>query len=241
MADSRAFGSAGEPAVRDQGDALSQLLVGGDGFRGVEHLRHTAALGALIADEHRVPRPDGVAEHRRDGVLLTVKGPGVEHGHVHFLRNRGVLHHGPLRRQVALQDGNGSLVTDGFIVRVNDLFLFESRWLQKPGAVLVEAVFLQLIQVFAQGLSGDGHYVQVQAVADLLHHCRNSARVVEIGRRPLPGRAYVEQVVGALVDALEGVRVDGDTELVGDGRQVEQGVGGAGNSSVDHDGVLKAS
>lgn len=42
------------------------------------------------------------------------------------------------------------------------------------------------------------------------------------------------------MEAVEGVAVNLDAELMGDGGQVEQGVGGAGDGGVDQDGVLEA-
>ena len=54
VADDRTSGRAGKPAVGDEGNAAAQLLIAADGLGGIEHLRHSAALGALVADEHRV-------------------------------------------------------------------------------------------------------------------------------------------------------------------------------------------
>ena len=47
---------------QDQGHAGGQGRVGADGFAGVEHLRHTAAAGAFVADEHGIARVDAAVE-----------------------------------------------------------------------------------------------------------------------------------------------------------------------------------
>ena len=86
-------------------------------------------------------------------------------------------------------------------------------------AVLVEAVLLQLLQILAQRLAGDGHYVQMQHGLNLLHHAGHAACVVEVLCGPIAGGTDVQQVVCAAVHPVEGVGVDRDTELVGDGGQ----------------------
>src|SRR5699024_9316982 len=57
---------------------------------------------------------------------------------------------------------------------------------------------------------------------------------------PAAGGADVQQVVGAAVQPVESVAGDLDAQFVGDGRDVQQAVGGARNGRVDQDGVLKA-
>ena len=54
VTDDWAGGRAGKPSVGDEGNAAAQLLIAADGLRGVKHLRHSAALGALVADKHCV-------------------------------------------------------------------------------------------------------------------------------------------------------------------------------------------
>src|SRR5699024_5661441 len=97
----------------------------------------------------------------------------------------------------------------------------------------------ELGQVFPQGLAGDGHHVQMQVILDLLHNGGHAARVVEALGGPASGGAHVQQVVGAAVQAVEGVAGDLDAQFVGDGGQVQQAVGGAGDSRVHQDGVLE--
>ena len=75
MPDSRSLGSAGETAVCNQSDGLSQLRIRGNRLRSIEHLRHTRSLRSLIADEYGISRLDPVGENRRNGIFLTVKGP----------------------------------------------------------------------------------------------------------------------------------------------------------------------
>ncbi len=62
---------------------------------------------------------------------------------------------------------------------------------QNGVAVLVEAVLLQVLQVLAQRLAGDGHHVQMQHGLDLLHHARHAACVIEVLRGQSPeGRMF---------------------------------------------------
>ena len=66
VADGGTAGGSGEPAVGDQSHAGGQSGIGADGFAGIEHLGHTGAAGAFVADEHGItgldPAVDRVPE-----------------------------------------------------------------------------------------------------------------------------------------------------------------------------------
>ena len=87
-------------------------------------------------------------------------------------------------------------------------------FLQDFVAVLVEAVALQLFQIFAQRLAGDGHHIEIKHRLDFLHHTGNAASIVEVLSRPIAGGANVQQVMCAAVHTVEGVGVNFNAELV---------------------------
>ena len=89
-------------------------------------------------------------------------------------------------------------------------------------------------------MAGDGHRVQVQHGADLLHDRGHAAGIVEELRGPASGRADVEQVVRAAVQAVERLRIQIDAKLVRDGGQVQQAVRRARDRRMGHDRVFKA-
>ena len=246
MADDRAAACAGEAAVGDQGYAGSQLRVGADGLAGVEHLGHTAAAGALVPDEDGVAGLHLAVQHSGDARLLAVVGLGAQGSFKHILGAGGVLDDAALRGKVALQDGNAAVSALGVVKAVDDVLAADRAgkagglFGQNGIAVLVEAVLLQLLQILAQRLAGDGHHVQMQHGLDLLHHPGHAACVVEVLCGPVAGGTDVQQVVCAAMHPVKGVGVDLNAKLMRDGGQVHGGVGGAGDGGVHHDGVLKA-
>ena len=174
-----------------------------------------------------------------EGLLLAVEGPGLQHGLEHLPGAGGVLDHRALRGQVALQDGDGAVGADGLVEGVDDVLPGGAPLGAVGVALVVEAVGLQLVQVLPQGLARDGHHVQVEHGADLLHDPGHAAGIIEELGGPLAGGADVQQVVRPPVEPVKGVGVDLQAELLGHGGDVEEGVGGAGDGGMDHDGVLK--
>ena len=75
--------------------------------------------------------------------------------------------------------------------------------------------------------------------ADLLHNPGHTARVVEILGRPLTGGTDIQQIVCAPMEPVKGLRIQRQAKFVGNRRNVQQRVGGAGNGSVYHHSVLK--
>ena len=135
-------------------------------------------------------------EHGVQALLLGVEGAGAQDSLVHLLRAGGVLDHGAFGGQVALQDSDGALCADGFVVRADDVFASDAvrialagqdvripavEILQPAVALLIEAAFLQGIQVLAERLAGDGHDIQVEDLPDLLHDRRDTATLLRDG------------------------------------------------------------
>ena len=56
---------------------------------------------------------------------------------------------------------------------------------------------------------------------------RHATGIEDILGRPVTGRPYIQYVMGIAVDPFEGPGIDVDSELMGDCRQVENGVGRA--------------
>ena len=94
-------------------------------------------------------------------------------------------------------------------------------------AVLIEAVLLQLLQILAQRLSCNGHYIQMQHGLDLFHDTRHAACIIEVLCRPVTGRTNVQQIVCSAVHSVEGVRINFNSEFMRNGRKMHRRVGGA--------------
>src|SRR5699024_1040645 len=129
-------------------------------------------------------------------------GASPQDGLIHFLGAGGVLDDRALGGEVALEDGDGAVSADGLVVGADDVLPGDVdavpgvEFVQPLLAALVEAVPLQLVQVLAQGLAGDGHRIQVQVLFDLLHDGGHAAGVVEALGGPAAGGADVQQVPG---------------------------------------------
>ena len=184
-------------------------------------------------------------EHCVDAGFLAVIGLCSQRGPEHILRTGRVLDDAALRRQIAAQNGDAAVGALGVVKVVDDVGAGNRKaegfglLPEDPVAVLIEAVFLQVFQVFPEGLSGYGQDIQMEHGLDFLHHPRDAARIVEILGGPVARRPDVQQVVRSAVHPVEGVGVDGKAELVRNRRQMHRGIGGAGDGRVDHDGVFK--
>ena len=88
-------------------------------------------------------------------------------------------------------------------------------------------------------MAGDGHRVQVEQPFDLLHHRRDTPRVIEELRRPPPCRAQVEDIGDLPVEPVEGVDVNLNPGFMGNRREMQQAVGAPGHRRVDEDRVFK--
>ena len=144
-----------------------------------------------------------------------------------------------LGSKIAVEDGDGTVGAEGLVKRTDDVLALEVPLLQVTTALFVVTVVLEVLEVLAESLAGDGHNVEVEHRLDLLHNARHAARIVEELRRPLACGANVEQVVGATVQAIEIVGGHLDAKLTGDCGDVQQGVGRTRDGAVDHDEVLE--
>ena len=226
MADGGAAGGAGEPAVGDEGHFLVQTHAG-DGRGGVEHLPHArAALGAFVADDDHVAGHDLAGVDGGDGVLLAVKDPGGAFVDHHFCGHGGLLHHAAVGSQVALQHGDAAGLGVGVFHGADDLRVPVGH----------------ALQVFCHGLAGAGDEGGVQQVqlGQLLHDSVDAAGPVQILHVGVAGGGQVTQVGGLFRDLVGHVEGQLNAALMGDGRQMEHGVGGAAQGHVDGLGVVES-
>ena len=225
MADGSPPGGAGEAAVGDEGHILIQAHAR-DGGGGVEHLPHAGtALGALVADDHYVAGHDPAGIDGLDGVLLAVEHPGralVDH---HLRGHSGLLHHAAVGGQVALQHGDAAGLGIGSLDGADDL------------RVPVD----HARQVLCHRLAGAGHQAGVQQprLGQLGHDGVDAAGPLQVLHIGVARRGQVAQVGGLLRDLIGHVEGELDAALMGDGRQVEHGVGGAAQGHVDGLGVVE--
>ena len=239
VADGGAAGGAGEAAVGDQGHGAVDPLVADDGFGGHQHLGHTAAAGALIADDDHFTGIDLVVYHRVMGVLLTVEHAGHGVDHLPLVHGAGgVLQHSALGGDVAFQDGHGTLL-GGLLHGEDHLVPGQAVVGQIPQVPVKPVVLLQVLQVLAQRLAGDGHHVQIQHIPQHpLYHGHAAGKPEGLGQLGAGG-VDVAQVGDLVVDLVE--QLDGQViaQLPGDGGQVNGGVGRAADGAVDDDGVAE--
>ena len=238
MAYGRSLRGSREAPVCDKGDALAKLCIRGDGLCGIEHLWHARTLRSLVADDHRIARLDLVREYSLYGLLLTVERTGTEHGLEHLLRHGRVLHHRPVWSQIALQNGHGAIGPNRMVEGTYHVCALQAPRLEVGLATLIEATGFQSSKVFSHRLACDGERIEVQHRLDFLHHGWHTPCIVEELRRPAPSRSDVEQVMRSAMHAVEGVCIYLYAQLVGHGWQMEQGVGGARDGSMHHDGIL---
>ena len=166
-----------------------------------------------------------MAEHSGNGFLFAVKRARDERRFEHFCRTGRVLDDGAIRREIPAQNGNRSMGANGFIVGVNDVLPCDADFCAISVAFVKETVAFEVVQIFAKRLSGDGHGVQMEHGADFFHDSGHAAGIVKILRRPLPGRADVEQVMRVSMESIEHLGVELNPKLMGNRGNVQQRIG----------------
>ncbi len=107
-------------------------------------------------------------------------------------------------------------------------------------ASVIEAVLLELFQIFAKRLSCDGHYIKVKHALDFLHDRRNAACIIEELGRILACRTHIQKIVSAAVKPVKRIACDCNAEFMRYCRNVKQRVCGAGDRRVNQNRVLEA-
>ena len=218
MTDGCPPGGPGKPAVGDEGHRFPQPHAA-DGGGGVEHLPHArAALGPLVADDHHIAGMDLLPINIGNGFLLGIVHPGGAFVDHHLRGHGGLLHHAAIRSQVALQNRDAAALGVGILQGTND------------GGVQI----LDRGQVLRHGLSRAGEKAGVQQVllGQLLHHRVNAAGPLQVLHKGVPRWGQMAQVGRPGGDGVGLVQVNGHPGLMGDGGQVEHGIGGAAQGHV---------
>ena len=221
MADRGAPGRPGETAVRDQGYHPVQLPVADDRFRRHQHLRHAGSPRSFIADDHDLAAFDFTPDHCGVRGFLAVKHARGPPEAPHFFRAGGILDDRAFRRQVALQDRNGTGLLRP-VWRQDHIFLLQCVIVQVSFAALEESALPQVLKVLSQRLPGDRHHVQVQVFAQQPLYGRNTAREPESFRQVLSAREDVPDVRNDPVDLVKFLNIQVDPKFPGNGRKVQR-------------------
>ena len=93
---------------------------------------------------------------------------------------------------------------------------------------------MSALDVFAEGLAGDGGDIEVQQtlLGQLCLHGGDAAGGVEVGHVGGACGGQMAEVRGLGAYLIEELQVDGHTGLVGDGQQVQNGIGGAAQRHI---------
>ena len=142
-------------------------------------------------------------------------------GHFHSLGN---FRDGAFFREIAAQDDEVAVRSDGTTPRMNDVLI-----LARLGGNIREG--------FRDGLAGDGESVAVQdAVREQdLHDLRNAAGGMQFRRDVRAGGLHVAEHRNLRANSLEIVERERHVGRVSDGHQVQDGVGRAADGVDDGD------
>src|SRR5215831_16994792 len=163
-----------------------------------------------------------------DRVILVLEDAGRPGMNMHLLGYGKSFDHGAFGGKVAVQDGHPTVHGEWIRARPDDLILVDLEIVQVTAPFSKEEwVLLDLLEVLAERLAGNGETVQVEQVPQFEHDGRDAARVPEVLNR-VPA-----------VDAVEVVDGDLNPGLPGDRRDVEQRVGRPANGGMQDDGVLE--
>ncbi len=152
-------------------------------------------------------------------------GALVDH---HLRGHRGLLHHTAVGGQVALQHSDAAALGVGIPPEDDDDWW--GQILDARGQVLCHRL----------AGAGDQAGVQQARLGQLGHdgvHAAGPLQVLHIG---VARRGQVAQVGGLLRDLIGHVEGELDAALMGDGRQVEHGVGGAAQGHITVSALWKA-
>lgn len=91
-----------------------------------------------------------------------------------------------------------------------------------------------------QRMRGDGHGVRLQHGLQVLHQPGHTAVIIEVDDIILAGGIHLGDLGGGAGQGIELIQdPDIQLRLVGDGRQVHDGVGGAAHGQARLDGVAE--
>jgi len=190
---------------------------------GREHLGHSGgSLGPLIPDDDDISSDDLPGGDGLGGVGLSVEDAGGSRELHHLGADSGLLDDGSLGGEVALEDGDASLVVEGVVQGPDDL------------GVLDGGMVCDLVDGETVG-SGEVDELSLEHLEDR----RDPASAVQVLDGVGACGPEAGDVRGVPGDLVEVVESDGASELLGDGGQVEGRVGGSSDGHVHADGVAE--
>lgn len=227
MSNQEAVGATGEAAIGDESHVVAEAGAH-DGGRGLEHLDHAGgALGALVADNDNclLALLDLAALKGLTEGVLAVEGACSTLEAEALLA--GDLTDGAAGGQRAAEDLDVAGGLDGVGEGADDL--------------LAGGEAVNLFEVLGEGQAGDGLDGAVDEVVlkEVLEEGGGSADALDVGHDVLAGGLEVGEEGDAVRNGLEVVDGQLDPDTVGDGDQVEDGVGGASGDVDYHHGVLE--
>ena len=136
------------------------------------------------------------------------------------------LYHAGIRSQISSQNSN----TAGCGVRI--------FYCSDDLRVLIETVF----DILPYGLSCNSHTVQIKQsqLADLIHHCINTACLIEILHIGRTCRSQMTEVWGFCTDFIGNIYVQLYACLVGNRRKMKHTVGAAAKSHIHRQSISKS-
>ena len=100
-------------------------------------------------------------------------------------------------------------------------------------------ILLYRFQIFSQRFSGYCHHIQIQIFFQKQLYFRNSSCKPEGLGEMLAAGIYVSYMRNVCIDFIKKPGIQFHAEFCGNGRQMEQGIGGASYGAVNHNGIAK--
>ena len=143
--------------------------------------------------------------------------------HQHLGKNSTLLHHGTVGSQVAIQDGQAAGLGIGVLLVADDVLVHDLR--------LGDAVGPGAVHSLGGGVD------ESQAVQSL-HDGAQAAGVVQVHQAVDAGGIQLHQMWHRVGNGVDALQVKLQPRLMGDGGQVQHGVGGAAQGHVRRQTVL---
>lgn len=229
MTDQETVRASGEATVGEQGNVLTETG-SHDSRRGLQHLGHTGStLGSLVADDDDslLALLDLAALERLDEGVLVVVDASLTLEHETLLT--GDLTDGAAGSQLSAQDLNVTGGLDGVAEGADDLLVLGEP--VGPG-----------LDVLLHGLTGDSDAAAVDQalLQEEPKQGRGTTNGHHVGHDVLATGLQVGQEGSAVADLLEVVDGQLDANGVGNGDQVQNGVGATTKDVDDNHGVLES-
>ena len=225
MPDGRPPCTAAEPSIGQQGNGCIETHAGDDGRRG-QHLPHArSAFGTFIADDNNISGFDLSTQDGRNRVVFGVKDTGFALIDQHVTGHGRLLDHRTIRGQIPAKDGDSALLRIGIIEGPDDLFVQNSCRLQ----------------IFTDRFTGDGHGFLIDDTqwTDPLHHRLNAAGCVKILDMMGACRRKFAEVGCFFAEGVKQIEIHLDACFVGNGRDVENGIGRAAEGHIHGNRIFK--